>query len=575
MHLITHTTRISPIEMSVRIIIVVLLVSTVGVGVQGGAQEQRSYGGRTAAQKSTQDGDREHAVLLVSFDGFRWDYLDRKEATLPNMRRIAEETGVRSEMHNQFITKTFPNHWTLVTGMYEESHGIVSNNFYDPTFDAFFSTRRSAQSEWWDLGAAEPIWITAEKQDVRTATFFWPGSEVAIGGLRPSIYIAYNESVPYIERVDTVLDWLDGKMGRATLAETKPRFVTLYFESPDTEGHKYGPDAPEMVDVLEMCDMLVERLMNGLEERGLRNRTDVIILSDHGMSRQYPDEKNATIYLEDYVSASLFDIVDYSPVVALKPRVTSSAANATQQVAREIFESLHGKHPNMSVYHRRGSIGSDMDTPELGLMPERFHYEDNDRIMPVLAVADTGWLIEHTRNDTFKRPKGEHGFDPKSREMRPFFLATGPSFKRGAGTFEMFDNVDMYPLMCTLLNITPSPNNGSLSSNVVDMLIAPPPVDILPPKMEAADDDDDDDDEGSVSTTSDSNATTGSGKGVAGFIGFFFGIVVAALIVFLLYAKFGKIRFGKSSRVAMSAFDDVKDNPLQSVPLSPVESIEF
>merc|ERR1719159_1435434 len=118
--------------------------------------------------------------------------------------------------------------------MYEESHGIVSNNFYDPTFDAFFSTRRSAQSEWWDLGAAEPIWITAEKQDVRTATFFWPGSEVAIGGLRPSIYIAYNESVPYIERVDTVLDWLDGKMGRATLAETKPRFVTLYFESPDT-----------------------------------------------------------------------------------------------------------------------------------------------------------------------------------------------------------------------------------------------------------------------------------------------------------------------------------------------------
>ena len=560
--------------------IILLLVTTGGV-VHVGAQQQqqqRGYGGTAATQTSTQD-DGEHAVLLVSFDGFRWDYIDRTDAKLPNMRQIAEETGVRSTMSAQFITKTFPNHWTLVTGMYEETHGIVSNHFYDPELGSF-STRKAAESEFWDVGG-EPIWITAERQGVRTATFFWPGSETTIGGLRPSIYMDYNESLPYTERVDTVLSWLDGKMGTARLGETKPQFVTLYFESPDTEGHIYGPDAPEIAGVLEMCDMLVERLMNGLEERGLRNRTDVIILSDHGMSRQFPDEKNATIYLEDYVSLSLFDIVDYSPVVALKPRAKNSAANATEAVARQIFESLHGKHPNMNVYHHKESIGSDMDTPELGLTPERLHYEDNDRIMPILAVADSGWIIDNARNSTYKPPRGEHGFDPKSRLMRPFFLATGPSFKRGAGTFEMFENVDTYPLICTLLNITPSPNNGSLS-NVVDMLLsAPPPtVDILPKNADTnvVDDnndvDTDADVEGSVSTTSDSKATAGSGKGVAGFIGFLIGIVIAALIVFL-GAKFGKLRIGNASRVAVPAFDEANGYGLQSLPLSPVESIEF
>jgi predicted AlkP superfamily pyrophosphatase or phosphodiesterase len=383
------------------------------------------------------------AVLLVSIDGFRADYFDRPEAA--RLRALAAE-GVRARwLTPVFPTKTFPNHYSIVTGLYPEHHGIVSNTIRDPKTGRWFrisDAHAVRDSSWW---GGEPVWVTAVKQGLRSASFFWPGSEAAIEGVRPTYWKRYDASVPDAERVSGVLDWLSLPPDQA------PSFVTLYFSDVDYAGHEFGPDAPETDSAIARVDSAIGTLLAGLDARGLAGRVDIIVVSDHGMTPLSPDR---TIYLGDYLDLAGVTVVEASPVAALVPLLGRED---------EVYRRLRDAHPHLTVYRK-------------GETPPRWHYRDNPRIPPILAVADEGWRIstQARREGGAGRllERGTHGYDPGAPSMRAVFIARGPSFPHGV-VVPAFTNVHLYALMTHLLGVVPAPNDGSLDSVAAVLSAAP------------------------------------------------------------------------------------------------------
>jgi predicted AlkP superfamily pyrophosphatase or phosphodiesterase len=365
-------------------------------------------------------------VILISLDGFRRSYLDTD--SLPTLHELARE-GVKADaMIPSFPSLTFPNHYTIVTGLYPEHHGIVGNSIYDPDFRQLFTMSNAAakESRWW-LG--QPIWVTAEKQGKHAASMFWPGSEVEINSVRPTRWKPYDGKVTFDARVDTVLSWLDLK-GQQRLS-----FITLYFDEPDHSGHEYGPDSPRTAAAAARADSAVGRLMNGLRERGLYDRVNVIVVSDHGMSQLSPDR---VVYLDDVVDTTSIQITSLSPDLSITPR----DGDAPALLAR--IRRL----PHVSAWLRAD-------------VPERLHYNEGRRITPVVAVADDGWTIS-THGSTHAMLGGAHGYDNASSSMHALFIAHGPAFRQGV-TMQEFPNVDVYDLLANILQLRPAPNDGSLA----------------------------------------------------------------------------------------------------------------
>ncbi|XP_035686325.1 bis(5'-adenosyl)-triphosphatase ENPP4-like [Branchiostoma floridae] len=384
-------------------------------------------GGRT---DSVHDGP---LLLLVSFDGFRYDYLDRSQdrVQLPNFKYLVQ-TGVRAKwVHNSFITKTFPNHFTIATGMYEESHGIVANSMYDPELGEMFHVNTS-DPRWWDVGG-EPIWITNQKHlGGKSGVLNWPGMQAQFNNTLPFRHLpAYNMSIPYKERVDTMVGWFKD-------SEDPINLGVLYFEEPDHTGHFAGPESKEIDETLDMVDRTVGYLIDELKAAGLFERMNVIITSDHGMMEV---SQERVIELDRYLDPSTYLWVDRTPVAAIWPH---------DEVTREhIYTALHNAHPKMHVYYKED-------------IPAQYHYRHNRRIMPVIAVADPGWTI--AQNASLSREwnlyKGNHGYNNSYLPMNPIFVAHGPAFRSNLLS-EPFNNVDIYPLMCHILGLDPHPNNGS------------------------------------------------------------------------------------------------------------------
>ena len=372
-------------------------------------------------------------LILVSIDGFRWDYLDRYEA--PTLRALAAGGVHAGRMTSSFPSKTFPNHYTLVTGLRPEHHGIVANYFYDPALQASFSKNLpgdNADPRWWQQG--EPIWITAEKQGVRSGTYFWPGSEAPNQGRRASLHQGWDPRIGTNRRIDGVLSWL------SLPPETRPQFCVLYINIVDVVGHKTGPDSPEMAAAVREADQAVARLLAGLERQGLRDRANVIIVSDHGMAEQSLDR---VVFLDD--------LVDLSQV-----RVESTGANGGvsplpgTMPAAELITSMRAKAPpQIQVYLREET-------------PVHFHYRANARIPEIVFIADEHWNVE-TRATlskfTGQFDRGNHGWDPALPSMGALFIAHGPAFRRNA-TFDEVENIHLYNLLCATLGITPAPNDG-------------------------------------------------------------------------------------------------------------------
>ncbi len=374
----------------------------------------------------------ERTLVLVSIDGFRWDYLDRPGVETPTLHWVAE--GVRAErLTPVFPTLTFPNHYALVTGLHPEAHGIVGNAMRDPTWlvdgrPARFSlSNREAvtNGRWW---GGEPIWVTAEKQGVGAATVFWPGSEAEIGGVRPSHWLPYDGDLPYAERIDQALAWLD--------APDAPRLVTLYFEGVDHAGHDDGPDSPEVTEAIAEVDVALARLVDGLRQRGRLDATDLIVVSDHGMAARSRDR---VVILDDAIDLEAND-VDWGATVGVWPG---------QGQDPDVLVAALSALDHVTAYRKED-------------VPARLHYRDNPRIPPITALVDDGWTAT-SRAYLERNPDGPsggtHGYDNRYPSMHALFVARGPSFKTGA-RLDSLHTQDVYDIVAAALGLDPAPNAG-------------------------------------------------------------------------------------------------------------------
>jgi predicted AlkP superfamily pyrophosphatase or phosphodiesterase len=364
-------------------------------------------------------------VILVSIDGFRADYLSR--GVTPNLVALAEGGARAERMLPSFPSLTFPNHYTLVTGLVPDHHGIVNNTFEDPALPdgRFRIASKAAVTDPVSWDEATPIWVTAERWGLHTATEFWPGSEAAIHGVRPNHYTAYDKSVASDARVDQVLAWLD------LPADQRPAFLTLYFDIVDTAGHQYGPDSAQVNQALATTDAAIGRLMAGLKARHLE--ANLVIVSDHGMASTPPDQH---LFVDDWADPSAFRVVTTGAVAGLVPS------------SEPITRTLLRPHPHAACY-RKAEI------------PVRFHYGSNARIPPVVCIAEVGWILTtHAQETSLKTPPlGEHGYDPDDPRMGALFIANGPKIFAHV-VLKPFPNTDVYGLLARLLDVEPLRNDG-------------------------------------------------------------------------------------------------------------------
>jgi len=357
-------------------------------------------------------------TIIISLDGFRADFLLR--GLTPRLNAFIREGVSPLYMLPSFPSVTFPNHYTLATGLYPESHGIVGNTFWDPALQSEFyytDPNRSLDPKWW---MGEPFWVTAEKQGIRTAIHMWPGSEAHILGIEPSFVDKYNGAEKLPKKVDRILEFLD-KPGKenpnADVADMRPQVIAAYVPNVDADGHTYGPNSTEIRKTIKSADDLLDQIFKGLEERNLTHIVNVIVVSDHGMATT---DTSRLVQLEDLVDMNKIEHTDGWPLVGLRPK--------NPDELMEIYDGLIEKtktNPNIDVYLR------DVD------MPERWHFSKNDRIAPLWIIPKTGWaLVKKSEMDAkaalangdVYHPRGLHGYDHEHPLMRAIFIARGPAF---------------------------------------------------------------------------------------------------------------------------------------------------
>lgn len=369
-------------------------------------------------------------VLLISIDGFMNEYLDRNET--PNFDRFIKSGVMAEHMIPVFPTKTFPNHYSLVTGLYVENHGIISNSFPDDSLDARFSygpPEGSANDErWW---GGEPIWITAEKQGKTSATMFWPGSEASIKNVRPTKWVDYDGSVDNYERIDSVMSWL-GPAG-----EVNADFATLYFSHVDSDGHSYGPNSPEVDEAVVEADRLLGYLLDKIDELGLSGRLNILIASDHGMT-ELSDDK--VIFLDEMINLDDVRVIDWTPAALIQPE---------KGKVDEIYQTLKENEENYRVYMKED-------------LPRKYGFTNHYRIPDIIMIADVPYTI--TSRPFYNERgliAGTHGYDHTAPEMATIFYASGPAIRKGE-TVPPFQSIHLYELMAHLLNLSPAENDGDL-----------------------------------------------------------------------------------------------------------------
>lgn len=369
-------------------------------------------------------------LLLVSFDGWRWDYDTRAPA--PNVRALMSR-GVRAEgLIPAYPSKTVPNHYSIATGLYPGHHGMIANIIRDPATGRLFErTNRAAVEDpmWW---GGDPIWNTAQRAGLIAATMFWVGSEAPVGGMRPRYWREFDERVPGEKRVEQVLAWLD------LPAPERPTFITLYFDLVDTMGHWYGPDSSQVRDAIVRTDAQFGSLIDGLRSRALLDTVNIVLVSDHGMAST---TRAQTIVVDDYVPIGDIEIADINPTLGVTPRAGKQ---------EQVFRALVNAHPHLRMYRREET-------------PPHWHFRNQPRVPPIAGVADEGWVVLRRSNidEYWKRSPngGQHGYDPMVMSMRGIFAAAGPAFRQGT-TVAAFENVHVYNALAMVLGVTPSMNDG-------------------------------------------------------------------------------------------------------------------
>jgi len=380
-------------------------------------------------------------VVLVSLDGFRYDYARKYGAK--HLLALAADGAVAGEgMIPSYPSLTFPNHYTLVTGLYPEHHGIIANNFYDPVRKQRYSYSDPAASRDGSWYGGEPLWVLAEKQGMRTACFFWPGSEAEIDGGRPTYYLKFDDRIPDEKRIDQVIAWL------RLPPEQRPHFLTLYYSTVDHAGHQYGPDSPQTAAAVQHVDQLVGALWSELEQ--LHLPVDLIVVSDHGMEH----EQGPWIDLSRYA-----DLQNFTTIGSLLYPNSEAAAE-------KAYQELKIKTDTFTVYRRNR-------------VPAAMHYNSNPREGDPVVIANGPYAIRaHVDVQDLPPDPGVHGYDPRVlKSMRALFLAIGPDI-RPHSTLEPFENVNLYPLVAKLLGLEAPQVDGNL--NVLSKILKPQPADDNP-----------------------------------------------------------------------------------------------
>ncbi|KAF4371462.1 hypothetical protein F8388_001990 [Cannabis sativa] len=378
-------------------------------------------------------------VLLISSDGFRFGY--QFKTPTPNIGRlIANGTEAELGLIPVFPTLTFPNHYSIVTGLYPAYHGIINNHFADPNSGDYF-TMASHEPKWW-LG--EPLWETVANHGLKAALYFWPGSEVIKGSWTcPKKFCQqYNGSVPFEERVDTILNYFDLPTSEI------PVFMTLYFEDPDHQGHQVGPDDPLITEAVSRIDSLIGKLITGLEKRGVFEDVNIILVGDHGMVGTC-DKK--LLFLDDlapWIEIPGDWVQSYTPLLAIRPPQGVDPADVVKKMNEGLKSRRVGNGEHLRVYLKEE-------------LPSRLHYVASDRIPPIIGLLDEGFKVEQKRTNE-KECGGAHGYDNAIFSMRTIFVGHGPRFPRGK-KIPSFENVQIYNLVTSILNIHGAPNNGSVS----------------------------------------------------------------------------------------------------------------
>lgn len=367
-------------------------------------------------------------VILISFDGFRPDYVEKYDT--PYLDAFIKN-GVRAEgMVPVFPTKTFPNHYSIVTGLYTENTGLVANNMFDEQMNAFFSlgNRAAVQKAAWYGG--EPIWVTAEQQGKRAGIMFWPGSEAPIKGTFATHWKVYDHGMNYDARVDTVVSWLKKK------DSTRADFIALYFDAVDSYGHYHGVGSDSLEYSVKLVDAKLGYLIQELERNGIWPNIDIIITSDHGMTNA---DTSRVILLDQLIHLDDVMLTDWNPVAMIRSK---------EGKHESVYQALKDNELHYTVYKKEE-------------LPERFRMKNNPRIPDIVVMAHLGYTIT-TSNQLREQgvTPGVHGYDNNEPDMQAIFYANGPSFRQGI-TIPAFSNVHVYELLCSLLGLTPAPNDGS------------------------------------------------------------------------------------------------------------------
>uniref|UniRef100_A0A3P9MH83 Ectonucleotide pyrophosphatase/phosphodiesterase 7 n=1 Tax=Oryzias latipes TaxID=8090 RepID=A0A3P9MH83_ORYLA len=376
-------------------------------------------------------------LLLISFDGFRWDY--DLDVDTPNLDQMAKDGVKALYVTPPYLTITSPTHFTLLTGRYIENHGVIHNMWFNTTTQEkkqYYMTQ--FVNNWWDNGSL-PIWITAQRQGLKAGSLHFPGTASSYQGekalvqeVEPRFYDYKNETT-WKENTDKVMGWF---------RDQDLDFVSMYFGEPDGTGHKYGPDSPERRDMVKQVDRAVGYIRASAQRHGLVDRLNIIITADHGMTTVQRGAQVDEIILSKIPGFSFQDIsfhlVDYGPSGMLLPKPGR---------LEKVYNALKGAHPHLHVYKKEE-------------MPAHLRFSNHERILPIVLWADLGYVINGYFPVQFN--KGEHGFDNKELDMKPFFRAVGPAFRQNL-VVGPFETVNIYPLMCHLLGIEPEVNDGHLS----------------------------------------------------------------------------------------------------------------
>jgi alkaline phosphatase D len=377
-------------------------------------------------------------VLLISFDGFRADYIDWYDT--PNFDQI-KLNGVKAKsLKPVFPTKTFPNHYSIATGMYVENHGLIGNQFFDKKLNEFYQTKDREKVEDKRFYGGEPIWSTAEKQGLKTASYFWVGSEAQAGGHYPSIWKKYDQKQSFDARIDSVIKWFEKPI------KNRPRLVLLYFHEPDNTGQKYGPRSKENKLMVESVDKTIGNILNKLKTLTIYKKLNVILVSDHGMTEI---DKTKKIVLSKYIDTKKIKMEGSGAYTLLY----SDENNEIEKSYLKLKQLS-----NIDVYKKEN-------------IPDKWRFKRHHRIKDILIVAKEGWTIlkDNLEGSYYFYSKAAHGYDNDLQSMQAIFFAQGPAFKKDY-TISSINNIDIYPLIAHILNIKSYHEIDGKLENVINLL---------------------------------------------------------------------------------------------------------